>query len=300
VSGSKSGYPSLTVDVPKRGKIDQAIVDESGRGRVVALQTAYDVVEENRGRDVVVNASYSGVLPARFVGEHAPRGAIGVDCAIGKDGAGIAGLWYLEGQGIPAAAADVATMELGNGIDMFETGVISTVNEQAKSCGVEAGMSVREAARLLLEGEPASHAASDVTNRTVVYESPTGAKIVCVDSIAFGTPQDTEEGNVLLGAGHTGLPAAWYLRNLRLPGFIGSDGGGGKNGAGYGALPAVEDEGIPAATVDANSARMGDGLSTYEDGIVSVANEPARSRGVAVGQSAKEAARILLDAGERT
>ena len=36
------------------------------------------------------------------------RAAIGLDCAIGKDGAGIAGLWYYEALGVPAAAADVA------------------------------------------------------------------------------------------------------------------------------------------------------------------------------------------------
>lgn len=291
-----AAYPILTVDVPKRGKIDQAICEETERGRVVALQTAYDVVEENRGRDVVVNASYSGVLPARFVGEHLPRGAIGVDCGVGKEGAGIAGLWYLEGRGIPAAAAAVDSLELGNGIDMYETGIISFVNEQAKTCGVEAGMSVREAARRLLEGDPESRAAAEVTNRTVVYASPEGPQIVCVDSIAFATAADAAAGNVLLGAGHSGLPAAWYLRNLRLPGFIASDGGGGKNGAGYASLGAVEAEGIPTAAVSAASARMGDGLSTYDDGVISQANAPARERGVEIGQPAREAARALLEA----
>lgn len=290
------GYPTLTVEVPKRGRIDQSICAESERGRVVAMETAYDVVEENRGRDVVVNASYSGVLPARFVGEHMPRGAIGVDCGIGKDGAGIAGLWFLEGRGIPAAAADVDSLELGNGIDMYETGVISVVNEQAKTCGVEPGMSVREAARLLLEGEPESRPAAEVTNRTVVYSSPQGPQVICVDSIAFCTPADAAAGNVLLGAGHSGLPAAWYLRKLRLPGFIASDGGGGKNGAGYASLGAVEDEGIPAAAVSAASARMGDGLSTYDDGVISQANAPARERGVEIGAPARDAARALLEA----
>ena len=38
--------------------------------------------------DVVVNASYSGVLCARMVMSAKPRAAIGLDCAIGKDGAG--------------------------------------------------------------------------------------------------------------------------------------------------------------------------------------------------------------------
>ena len=35
------------------------------RGRVMAMDSAYDVAAGNRGRDVVVNASYCGVLPDR-------------------------------------------------------------------------------------------------------------------------------------------------------------------------------------------------------------------------------------------
>ena len=66
------------------------------RGRAMAMDSAYDVVPANRERDVVVNASYCGVLPARFIAEQRPRGAIGVDCGVGPAGASVAGLWYLE------------------------------------------------------------------------------------------------------------------------------------------------------------------------------------------------------------
>jgi hypothetical protein len=277
-----------------RGEVSQAVVLETERGRVVALDTAYDVAEANRGRDVAVNASYCGVLPARFIAEHAPRAAIGVDCAIGRDGAGIAGLWYLEALGIPAAAADVATLELGNGIDMYESGVVSVVNEPARACGVGAGMSVRDAARALLDKDPSLAPAADVTNRTVVAEGPGGRRIVCTDSIAFGLPEDSGR-NVLCTAGHTGLPAVHYLRKTRPHGFICSDGGRGKNDAGIAALFVVEADGLAGATVDARTARMGDGLSTYYDGVISACNAPARRRGVLTGQMALEAARLLLE-----
>jgi hypothetical protein len=39
---------------------------------------------------------------------------------------------------------------------------------------------------------------------------------------------------------------------------------------------------------------MGDGRSTYFDGVISACNEPARRKGVEVGQTAKEAAHLLL------
>jgi hypothetical protein len=285
-------YPTISVE-GMRDETIQSVVHESARGRVVALNTAYDVAEANRARDVTVNASYAGVLPARFVAEHAPRGTIGVDCAIGRDGAGIAGLWYLEALGIPAAAADVHTLELGNGVDMYETGVVSVVNEPARSCGVEPGLTVREAALALLEHDPVALAAAEVTNRTVMAQGRVG-QVIATDSIAFGLPEDRER-NVLCTAGHTGAPAAYYLRRYRPRGFICSDGGKGKNDAGIAALFLVEPDGLAGATVDARTARMGDGLSTYHDGVISAANGPAQARGVRVGQPAAEAAMLLLD-----
>ncbi len=44
-------------------------------------------------REVIVNASYTGVYRAKLINEIDPLGVIGIDCGIGKDGASIAGLW---------------------------------------------------------------------------------------------------------------------------------------------------------------------------------------------------------------
>ena len=258
------------------------------------MDSAYDVRPPNRGRDVVINASYSGVLPARFIAEQAPRGSIGMDCAIGPEGAGIAGLWYLEALGIPAAAADVLSAELGNGVHLYENGVISRLNEAARALGVREGMPVRLAALLMLEGDPTLPRASQVTNRTVILTGPDGGQIVCTDSIAFGLPDDTGR-NVLCTAGHTGRSSVPYLLKVRPRGFICSDGGKGANDSGIAGLALVEPQGLAGATVDARSARMGDGLSTYRDGVISACNRPAADRGVEVGQPARKAALLLLN-----
>ena len=271
----------------------QAVVHEGARGRIVAVDSAYDTAGENRGRDVVVNASYSGVLPARFVGQHAPRGAIGADCAVGPEGAGIAGLWYLEALGIPAATADIATVRLGDGVDMFQTAAVSRVNAVAETCGVRPGMAVSEAARLLLEVDPAPLSAAGVTRREVMHSAP-GGDIVCTDSIAFGLEEDRGR-NVLCTAGHTGRSAVPYLRKVAPRGFICSDGGGGKEDSGTAALAIVEADGLAGATVDARTARMGDGHSTYADGVISARNALAANLGVEVGQPAREAALRLLE-----
>lgn len=271
----------------------QTVVHAEARGRVVAVDSAYDVDERNAGRDVVVSASYSGVLPARFVAARRPRAAIGLDCAVGPEGAGIAGLWFYEALGIPAATADVATVLLGDGVDVHRNGTISRVNAVAQQCGVEPGTSVRDAALRLLRTDPRAQTPREITHRTVVETAPSGRQVVCTDSIAFGTPDDTGR-SVLVTAGHTGRSAVPYLRRVRPWGFICSDGGRGRDDSGMAGLVVVEADGLAGATVDARTARMGDGLSTYHDGLISAANRPARDRGVRVGMAAATAAHLLL------
>ncbi|MEE8601486.1 hypothetical protein [Euzebya tangerina] len=272
----------------------QTAVHQTENGAVVCVDSAYDADERNTGTDVVISGSYSGVLPARFVATHRPRAAIGLDCAVGPGGAGIAGLWFYEALGIPAAAADVMTVLLGNGVDVWESGVISYVNELAGQAGVEAGMLVAEAAELLLAHRPEEKAPDEVTNRTVRHSTADG-DVVCTDSIAFGLPEDRDR-NVLCTAGHTGRSAVPYLRRVRPRAFICSDGGGGRDESGIAGLVIVEADGLAGATVDARTAAMGNGLSTYDDGVISAANTNARAVGVQVGMPAAEAAELLLQA----
>ncbi|VTU34797.1 impB/mucB/samB family protein [Variovorax sp. PBS-H4] len=270
----------------------------SPEGRVLIFDSAtyveaYVAQAPETAGDLVVNASYSGVLCARMVMAAKPRAVIGLDCAIGKDGAGIAGLWYYEALGVPSAAVDVMTAEMGNGSDLHDNGILSRVNDAAQALGIEPGMRAREAAQHLLSGAK-KPARFDPTRRRVVHTASNGRSIVCTDSIAYALPEDRER-NVLCTAGHTGRSVVGYFRDYRPWAFICSDGGVGKNNSGLSALDAVEPDGIPGAAVSALSARMGDGQSTYFDGVISAANQLARDKGVQVGQSAKEAALLLLN-----
>ncbi len=272
----------------------QTEVLASPRGRVMCMDSAYDVEEANRDLDVCVNSSYCGVLPARFIAEHRPRAAIGMDCGVGPEGSAIAGLWYLEALGIPAAVADVMTAHLGDGMHLYNHGVVSFVNQLALDCGVSAGMPVRDAAAALLNIDPVAAAASEITNRTVMETAPDGRCVVAADSIAFGTSEDTDR-NVLVTAGHTGRSAVPYLRQCRPFGFICSDGGRGMDDSGMAGLTVVEADGLAGATVDARIARMGSGLSHYHDGIISAANAHATGAGVEIGMPCPQAASLLLN-----
>lgn len=268
------------------------VVLEAGDGRVVAMDSARYVDGRNRDGDVVVPSSYLGVLPARLMAPHRPRAVIGHDGCIGKDGAGIAGLWYLEALGIPAAAADGMSAELGNGLDLYETGVISRVNILAERCGIAEGMSVKDAARLLLDNEPGDVSAGTKIRRQRMAVSDTGREIIVTDSIVFALPEDTN--NVLVTAGHTGRSGAKFLLEVSPHGFICSDGGMSKNNAGITGLETTEDHGLAGACCDAWSAPVGDAFKAFEEGMISACNGPARDRGVAVGMTVRDAAYALL------
>jgi hypothetical protein len=71
-------------------------------------------------------------------------------------------------------------------------------------------------------------------------------------------------------------------------GALYNDAGIGKDEAGVSRLPALDARGIPAATVSAASARIGDARSTYEDGIISRINARAATLGLCEGISARD------------
>ncbi|TAP39609.1 hypothetical protein EYS21_21600 [Arthrobacter sp. S39] len=272
--------------------------ERNGR-RIVVLDSATHShahaasAEARPNADVVVNASYAGVYCARLLQEMRPVATIGLDCGVGKDGAGISGLWYFEALGIPAAAADITGVEHGNGADLYENGFISKVNGYAYALGVAPGMAVKDAGDLMLD-QPVDGIELDVTNRQVVEEGLNGHNVVCTNSIADALPEDCNT-NVLCTAGHTGRSVIEYITKFRPYGFICSDGAMGKNSSGIAALGPANEAGIPGAAVSANTARMGDGHSTYFDGIISASNDLATDVGVRVGMSAVEAARLLVN-----
>ena len=61
------------------------------------------------------------------------------------------------------------------------------------------------------------------------------------------------------------------------------DAGGGADDYGFSRLPALDGEGVIAATVAASSARIGDARSAWESGIISHANALALAAGIAPG-----------------
>ena len=66
-------------------------------------------------------------------------------------------------------------------------------------------------------------------------------------------------------------------------GSIANDAGIARNNTAIEGLALLAEKGVPCAAVDTMSARLGEGLSTWNDGIISAVNAPAAARGVKVG-----------------
>jgi hypothetical protein len=273
----------------------ETVAERDGR-RIIIMDSARWVDERNSERDVVLPASYIGVLPARMCAVHRPRGVIGHDACIGKDGAGIAGLWYLEALGIPAATADGMTVEMGNGRDLYENGMVSRVNYHAERLGVAVGMPVRRAAELMRDNELTDTAVGNKIRREVMTELPDGRRIVVTDSIVWALPEDAGR-SVMVTAGHTGRSGAKFLLEADPWAFICHDGGMSKNDSGIVGLRTAEAAGLAGACIDGRTAPIGDAFRGYREGLISACNRPARDRGVTVGMPVSDAAHRLLVGG---
>ncbi|WPZ36276.1 hypothetical protein T8K17_09010 [Thalassobaculum sp. OXR-137] len=244
---------------------------------------------------VLVSASHGGVYAAYCAAKAGVRAVILNDAGRGKDDAGIGGGAWCEALGLAYAAIDTMSARIGNAEDMGARGVISTVNTVARSLGVAPGQSVSEASQLLTAAPIVTAEIPDYEEaRTELPPGPSGRHIVLADSASLIGPQDV--GQVIVCGSHGGMLGSDPKTALKVDGFAAfyNDAGGGADGAGFTRLPALDERGIAAGTVAAMSARIGDGRSTYEDGVLSRVNETARRLGGAEGMMLKAFAQRLI------
>ena len=258
---------------------------------IVTADSITRIADEAAGA-VVVNASHGGVYAAYLAAKLGAAAAIFNDAGVGRDRAGIGGLDYLEDLGIPAATVGHDTARIGDGADMLARGIISHANPLAARLGVRPGMACRDAAAALQLAEPARRAPPPALEGAflLVGEAP---QVWALDSASLVAPEHYDaivitgsHGGLLGGRPETALKydvqAAFY-----------NDAGIGIDEAGVSRLSALDARGIAAATVSAESARIGDARSTYEDGVLSRVNQRAAAIGLAPGMTAREAVAIL-------
>ena len=241
---------------------------------------------------MLVAGSHGGVIAAYLGAKAGVHALILNDAGIGRERAGIAGLAYLEAIGMAAAAVDCMSARIGDGEDMLARGIISHANVFAALCGVAAGQSCREAAaRMRAAPAPRSGPPPYPEGRWSVADGP--PEVWALDSVGKVIPEDA--GRFLVigshGAVQGGRPETALAVEAAAAVF--NDAGLGADRIGITRLPVLAARGIPAATVDCMSARIGDGRSMWETGVLSHVNAVAADRGAAPGMSVREFAAVL-------
>ena len=117
--------------------------------------------------------------------------------------------------------------------------------------------------------------------------------LVVIDAIAALEPADA--GSIVVTGSHGGISAAVYALSVPIRGVVFNDAGLGKDRAGIAALERLDEGGVPALAVSHLSARIGDAGDTLRSGIVSHVNHEAERRGIAPGQTTREAVRRLAE-----
>ncbi|MFY9314433.1 MAG: hypothetical protein WAO95_02600 [Burkholderiales bacterium] len=241
---------------------------------------------------VLVAGSHGGIIAA-YLGARAGAHALVLnDAGVGKERAGIGGLAYLEAIGMAAAAVDCMSARIGDGADMLARGIVSHANIFAALCGVAAGRSCREAAEHMRAAAPPRSAPPPYAEgRWRVAGRP--PEIWALDSVGKLIPEDA--GRILVigshGALQGGRPETALGADAAAAVF--NDAGLGADRIGITRLPVLSARGIPAAAVDCMSARIGDGRSMWETGVLSHVNATAAQRGARPGMTVKEFAALI-------
>jgi hypothetical protein len=236
---------------------------------------------------VLVAGSHGGIIAACLGAEAGVHALILNDAGLGKDRAGIAGLAYLEEIGMAAAAVDCMSARIGDGADMLARGVISHANVYAAFSGVVAGQSCRDAAeRMRRAAAPRSPPPPCAEGRWRI--SGGTPEVWALDSVGKVEPADA--GRILVIGSHGALLGGRPESALPVDAAaaVFNDAGLGADRIGISRLPVLAARGIPAAAVDCMSARIGDGRSMWETGLVSHMNAAAAQAGVARGMSVQE------------
>lgn len=256
--------------------------------KVLTIDTITKLTDEHVGQ-VVICASHGGIYAGHCAAKGKVRAVILNDAGIGRERAGIGSLDYLDGLGIAAATAESLTCRIGDGQDMKELGIVSFVNKTAGALGCSPGQRVLKCAnRMQVAALSNATVASLAEARFVARSQPGEPRVIVMDSASMVDVSDA--GAIVITASHGALLGDNPDTALRVNAIaaIFSDAGFGKDRAAVKRLSVLDRRGIAGATVSIYSARIGDGRSVYEDGVLSCVNETAASMGIAVGQTVHE------------
>jgi hypothetical protein len=114
-----------------------------------------------------------------------------------------------------------------------------------------------------------------------------GRRVVAMDSISLIAAKDA--GAIIVCGSHGGAISGAFAAKHPPALVVFNDAGGGKRDAGVASLADLEGAGIAAAAVSHETARIGDALDAWENGVFSRVNAPAAEGGLVSGQPLRKA-----------
>jgi len=264
---------------------------------LTVVDSATQLDASSRGT-VAVCGSHGALYAAWLAANSRLRAVILNDAGIGKHSAGIAGVAWLGGLGIAACAIDYRTARIGDGADMLENGLLSMANDVAAAHGCLPGHTCRQAVKALLENAEEADATIPEIGQTRLRIANSGHREVwALDSVTLARAEDRRA--ILVTGSHGALMGGHTDSILDVDIFAAffNDAGGGKDGAGFSRLPGLEKRGVAAGTVSCNTARIGDGRSSYDTGVLSRINAVASRLELREGMSVRDAVARLVGLG---
>ncbi len=104
-------------------------------GRVILMDSITKVSKDDEGQ-VVVSASHGGSSSGEFALEVPLKAVFFNDAGVGKEGAGIAALQMLQAHSVAGGTVSHLSARIGDSQDMWDHGVISHLNDAARSLGL--------------------------------------------------------------------------------------------------------------------------------------------------------------------
>lgn len=246
---------------------------------------------------LLVTGSHGGLYSAACALRLRAGAAVFNDAGLGMEDAGIAGLALLERCGVPAIAVSHRTARIGDAGDHLARGQVSAVNACAADRGAKPGDRLRDIwSRLETGAMPAlsDTLAQEECERLLCERE--GTAVYTLDSASLVSAR--HRGAIVVTGSHGGLlggRAATAIKEAVLAAFY-NDAGIGIDQAGIGRLPALDRLGIAGIAVNAFTARIGDGMSTYRYGVASHVNRVAATLRVTPGMSVAHIVELLCRA----
>ncbi len=263
--------------------------------RIVTVASSASATADCAGQ-VLISGSYGGEYNAYHAAKWGLRGVVLNDAGVGYENAGIKGLAYLDRIGMPAATVDAFTGRIADPDDMLEHGIISHLNEAARSLGIRAGSSARGSAERMCRSPIVKGELPDIAGgkRYTIRDVPGEPKVICLDAAPMLQTEDA--GAIAITGSHAALFRGQPDKVIgpKLYAVFFNDAGVGKDQAGIARLAELDTRAMAAGTVSSASAPIGDSRAAHEFGVLSHLNRSALRLGGKAGMRLRDFVEMLI------